>query len=83
MIDPKKQKHALLAIQYILVRARKMAYDGDPHSDIADVLDAVEYLPGLMCRDEDCTVEFRAHLADLAQRRGLHAALEYFDGERD
>ncbi|MEM6274505.1 MAG: hypothetical protein AAF735_04615 [Myxococcota bacterium] len=83
MIAKAKEKNALHAIQYLVVRARKMAYDGEPHAEIAEVLDAVEYLPGLMCRDEDCTAEFRTQLVDLAETRGFHAALEYFDAERD
>ena len=81
MISQERSRNALLAIQYILVRVRKMAYDHAPYDEIATILDAAEYLPGLMCQVEDCTNEFRSVLDELAQQQGLSHALELFDSE--
>ena len=66
MIIEKKQKKALNAIHRILVLARFMAYQDEPTSKIAKVLDCVEILPTLLSANEDRTEEFRTHLQGFA-----------------
>jgi hypothetical protein len=66
MIIAKKQKQALHAIHRILVLARFMAYQNEPTTKIAKVLDYAEILPTLISTDEDRTEEFRTHIQGLA-----------------
>jgi hypothetical protein len=62
------QRAALHALQLVLVIARKMAYDGDAHRDIAEVLDVAEYLPRLIFALDDRADDFRAQLQGLAEQ---------------
>jgi len=74
MIPGRKFQNALRALSHVLVLARKMAYDGARHEDIA------EYLPRLLAANEDRSDTFRECLANLAQRwPAFESALQYFD----
>jgi hypothetical protein len=81
MIAPDKEASALWALNWVLVAARSMAYEKHPHEEIADVLDAAEYLPLLFLHSADETETFRSCLAELGERRpGFRLALARFDG---
>ena len=69
MIHEAKRSDALEAMYMVLVLARTMAYQHEPHAALAEVLDAAEYLVRLMLDDEDRTREFRDQLVDLANKR--------------
>jgi hypothetical protein len=80
MIDSEKAQNALCALNKVLVIARRMANENVPYNEIADVLDAAEYLPCLMADAEDKTDAFRAQIAHLARRWPLFGlALAAFD----
>jgi hypothetical protein len=80
MIQNAYAKNALYALNEILVRARTMAFEGEPHGILAQLLDAVEELPMLMARDDDTTDEFRSALEGLAAKHPeLQIALERFE----
>jgi len=48
MIESKKQKKAIQAIQDLIIEARNLAYQNFPNKDLAEFLDGVEYLPALI-----------------------------------
>jgi hypothetical protein len=80
MITEAKHDRALEAINAVLVHARAMAASRVPYEDLVEVLDALEYLPTLFLRHDDQTDQFRAVLADNAQKfPGFQTALERFD----
>ncbi|MBE7448012.1 MAG: hypothetical protein HS111_03725 [Kofleriaceae bacterium] len=80
MIRPDKQDAALYALNSVLVRARMMAFQQEPHDKIAKVLDVAELLPMLIARRDDTTAEFRLHLEGLLSvDPAFGAALERFD----
>jgi hypothetical protein len=83
MIIEKKQKQALNAIHRILVLARFMAYQNEPTTKIAKVLDYAEILPTLISADEDRTEEFRTHLQGFASEfpAGLGILQEFNQGD--
>lgn len=56
-----------------------MAYEKVDHGQIADLLDAAEYLAGLIYDKEDMTTVFRENLVALAQKHKCHVALDNFD----
>jgi hypothetical protein len=66
MIIQSKQKQAIKAIHRILILARVMAYQNEPTTKIAKVLDYAEILPTLILAIEDRTDEFRIHLHGFA-----------------
>jgi hypothetical protein len=81
MIGPEKLPSALYALHTILVLARQMAYDRNPHEEIAGVLDAAEYLPQLLAGGQDETHEFREHLKELSSKYPrFDLALQRFEG---
>ncbi|XXT19699.1 hypothetical protein WME94_56715 [Sorangium sp. So ce429] len=80
MIREAQAKNALYAINEILVRARTMAFEGEAHEKLANLLDAAEELPMLMAREEDTTNEFRSALEGLAAKHPeLQVALDKFE----
>jgi hypothetical protein len=80
MIRSDKQDAALHALNSVLVRARMMAFEREPHDKIAKVLDVAELLPMLIARRDDTTSEFRLHLQGLLSiDPAFGAALERFD----
>jgi len=82
MVRKEKVGNALAALNAVLVTARKLAYDQRPHQQIADALDAAEYLPRLLAEQEDRTDAFREMLVGLtALDPGFHFAVERFDTE--
>jgi hypothetical protein len=79
MVAANKERGALVAINAVLVLARRLAYEGNS-ADVASVLDVAEYLPMLMLEPTDRTAEFREQLLGLATKRPQFAlALERFD----
>jgi hypothetical protein len=80
MISGEKLRHASRALHAVLVEARAMAYDGEPHERIAAALDWAEYLVRLTAERGERTSEFRGVLEDLRTiRPGFGVALQYFD----
>jgi hypothetical protein len=80
MIRTVKQDAALYALNSVLVRARMMAFQQEPHDKIAKVLDVAELLPMLIARRDDTTAEFRLHLEGLLSiDPSFGAALDRFD----
>ena len=75
MIDPEKSDQALQALHRVLVETRLMALDGEPTSDIAEVLDWAELLPRLIATEGDKTEEFRDTLEAIVEKnsRFTHA----------
>ena len=68
MIAREKYKNAVYAIHLILVRARFMAYKGEPYEDIANILDYAEILPRYLISDEDETNSFLRNLEGLSEQ---------------
>lgn len=83
MIRPDKFTNALAALQHILVAARAMAYDEEPHDQIAEVLDWAEYLPYLIGCKQDRTEEFEGILRDLHDKHNSFCRHAYMIFQRD
>jgi hypothetical protein len=82
MIPDNKMNNALAALNAVFVTARKLAYDQRPHQQIAEVLDATEYLSRLLAEKEDQTAAFRETLVGLITLDpGFGFAIERFDNE--
>ena len=79
MIRPEKLPNALYALHGVLIRARKMAYDGAPGSELADLLDAAEILPRFIASETDETDKFRQYLGHIAGKHKCLFVLQYFD----
>jgi hypothetical protein len=80
MIPNQKMNNALAALNAVLVTARQLAYDERPHQQIAEALDAAEYLPRLLVGQEDQTAAFRETLVGLTTvDAGFNFAVERFD----
>jgi hypothetical protein len=59
---------ALRAIHRILVLARLQAYEKADPAELADILDAVEFLPEMLLRPAEFDDLFRGTLASLADK---------------
>lgn len=82
MVRKDRFNNALAALNAVLVTARTLAYEQRPHEEIANVLDAAEYLPRLLAEEEDQTDAFRETLVGLTSINiGFNFALERFDSE--
>lgn len=80
MINKAKERHAISAIQAVLIGARMFAYSRAEHKEIAHVLDVAEYLASLMLEPADRTDAFRENLIALAARHeSFGVAVERFD----
>lgn len=79
MLTEEKARNALAALNAVIVLARSLAQEGRS-SEVADVLDAAEYLPLLMLDEEDRTELFREQLVSLAAKYpDFVLAVERFD----
>lgn len=84
MIPRTHQAGALGALNATLVVLRKLATEGRAASELAELLDLVEYLPRLLAEAEDRRTEFRDVLADLVAREAdFGLALHRFDHPAD
>jgi hypothetical protein len=81
MGKPEKARHALHALQAVIIRARSMAHDLGNAQDLTEILDDAEYLPDLLAREEDETENHRRVLEKVARRHRCATALQRFDGE--
>jgi hypothetical protein len=82
MVNPEKRDQALQALHRVLTGARKMALEGQPGTQIAEVLDWAELLPRLLALSDDRTKEFRDALEAIAERQPeLQHAIAAFDRE--
>ncbi len=81
MVKPEKAKHALHALQAVIIRARSMAYDLGNAQELAELLDDAEYLPDLLAREEDETENYRRILEKVAGRHKCPIPLQCFDGK--
>jgi hypothetical protein len=79
MIQADKLDNAFYALQCTITAARKMAYEKKPHKEIADILDATEYLPYLIMNDEDNTRRFREYLVAIGEKHKECICVEFFD----
>ncbi len=68
MIDSNKLHSAIKAIQDLIIEARNLAYLNQPTEKIADLLDGVEYLPGLILLQEDKTEWFESYLEEICTK---------------
>ena len=59
MIAKDKEVAAMKALQAVLIRGRTMAYAKDDYAKIVDLLDAPEYLAGMLYEQRDMTETFR------------------------
>lgn len=71
MIQPEKLNSAILAIQDLIIRARSFAYQNYPNEKLAEFLDGIEYLPGLILEKEDRTDSFEQYLEGLCNDYGI------------
>jgi hypothetical protein len=62
MIEAKKERYALRAIQDLICHGRKMAYEGITGDRMAKFMDDLEYLPALMLEISDKTDFFEEYL---------------------
>ncbi len=67
MIRAERFENALYALQAIILKARTMAYEKEPHENIASILDTAEYLPHYFACKEDKTEEFEMWLRETAK----------------
>jgi len=80
MIREDKQQAALAAINAALVMTRHLSQDSSAGHQVAEVLDAIEYLPRLLADPQDRTDAFRQVLTDLIRLDGSFGlALHRFD----
>jgi hypothetical protein len=78
MIPPDVHKHAMAAVEAVLVVARDLAEESRA-ADVGEALEVAEYLSVLMLEPGDRTAEFRQQLIDLATKLPQFAlALEKF-----
>ncbi len=68
MIRPEKYLPALTALQQILVRARYLAREQEQLDKLVDLLDAAEYLPGLIADAADRTEDFAGWVREISER---------------
>jgi hypothetical protein len=71
---------AILAIQDLIIRARNLAYQNHSHKDLAEFLDALEYLPGLMLENMDNSDLFEKFLEDLCSRYNYPEIINKYKG---
>ena len=64
MIEDRKQKKAIQAIQDLIIEARSLAYQNFPNKKLAEFLDGIEYLPALIIEEKDNTDLFERFLKD-------------------
>ena len=83
MVRPEKLHGALIALHGVLVWARKLANEGAPHRDIADILDWAELLPTLIVSPRDETDWYRQCLEAIVAKHGCGFVLQAFDDEKD
>lgn len=79
MITPEKCSNAFYALQGILIRARSLALDPEQAITVAELLDYAENLPRLMASQSEETSNFRAILAEVAERYQCAFILQRFD----
>ena len=65
MIESGKQIKAIQAIQDLIIEARSLAYNKTEHIHLAEFLDSIEYLPGLIVEEKDNTALFEQYLNNL------------------
>ncbi len=64
MVENRKQKKAIQAIQDLIIEARNLAHKNSPAKELAEFLDGVEYLPALIIEEKDNTDLFEKFLKD-------------------
>jgi len=79
MITKNKDIAAVKALQDVIIRGRTMAYEKADYAQIADLLDAAEYLAALIYDKRDMTATFRENLVTLAKKHKCNMALDGFD----
>ena len=79
MIESKKQKKAIQAIQDLIIEVRNLAYQNYPSKDLAEFLDGVEYLPALIVEENDRTELFEIFLTDLCVRNNCMSVVNRYE----
>ena len=80
MIEKRKHKNSLDAIQDMLIIARSEACDENNHESIFTLLDMTEHLFQLFREEDDKTEEFVKQLVLIANQLSLYSPLHKFDG---
>ena len=65
MVEKEKLNNAISAIQYLIIWARNLVYQGYSKEELAAFLDAVEYLPALILEKDDRTELVEEFLEDV------------------
>jgi len=84
MITPDRLQDAMLSVQRLVVGARFLAYRGERQEKVAELLDDVDHLIGLLLAPEDRSVQFEDVLRDVGSRfaAGKHALDAFLRQER-
>jgi hypothetical protein len=64
MIEGRKQKKAIQAVQDLIIEARNLSYQNNLCKDLAEFLDGVEYFPALIVEETDNTGLFEKSLKE-------------------
>lgn len=78
MISEKKLLNAYLALQAVLIWARKRAGDG-AHEEVFEILDDAEHLVWLIANGTDETQNFRNLIASISKQFKCEFILDKFD----
>lgn len=73
MVVEEKLKGSLRAINLALIGVREFAYEKREHGQIAVALDDLEYLVGLLIRDDDTTEQFKEAAIAYGMRYGCQS----------
>lgn len=78
MVEEQKFKKSIQAVQDLIIEARRMASEGTSNEDLADFLDGVEYLPGLIVETEDRTEVFENYLKMICAEKKCMSVLNRY-----
>ena len=79
MIESKKQKKAIQAIQDMIIEARSLAYQNFPNKDLSEFLDEIEYFPALIVEEKDNTELLEKSLKDFCIRHNCMNILNRYE----
>lgn len=81
MIEVSKSKKALVAIQDLIIRVRTFAYEKKDYSEIAELLDDIEYLPALIVEEVNNTELFENYLANTCSKFGFNDIIQKYQSK--
>lgn len=71
MINPIKEKKAIVVIHDLLIQLKIMSVNNKPHLEMYNFIDKLEYLPQLIIDDEDRTLIFDQCIEKLCEDHNL------------